>query len=254
MLRRFIHDLFYIPKHSKDGPVSDKAFVANIALSVMLIVLCLGMLGLSAYAWFEGATVSNNSVVVSTTYDLDITVDGEEMADATLRHTGQAPADYEVCIAKRPDSTATTGFCIVRVDIGSDGTVDQTYHTVQIGKDAREGADFVREQLVLHLRLNQPATVTFEAHWGTSEHYQHPENNPLYLTETATAATDPLQIGQAPTPPSGNEGEQGGTSEGEGDAEQGTAGGENTTTATTTTTAGGEDTTTETTTTTETQE
>ena len=205
MFRRFVHDLFYIPKHSKEATISDKAFVANIVVSVVMILLCLSLMGFSAYAWFESTASSDNSVIMGTSYGLDISVNGQVIDTAVIRHTVQQPADYEVRITKQAASTATTGFCVVSVDLDSNGTVDAEYYTAQIGKDAAVSADFVRGEYVLYLRINSAATVRFEAHWGTSEHYYHAENNPLYLVDGETDAVHPLEIGQFVAPPQNDE-------------------------------------------------
>lgn len=168
-----IKSLFYVPKH---GKMREQAFLARIALYASVIVLCLGAMGFTAFAYFSSDVFSSSNRITSATYDLkvaatikDTGVDGNVTADNVLE--GKQGETYSVTLSYPSDKPgmATSGFCMIHVG-------DTVYHTAQITR--------TESTFTLTLTFNTNASVRFEPCWGTSSYFR--TTNPLSLSTGAT--------------------------------------------------------------------
>lgn len=167
-MKKLYLEYFYIPK---EGKIREKAFLARIAASFVFVVVCLFAMGITAYAYFSSSITTKTSSVVAAKYALLYSVNNvaTEETELVLPSSGPDPHKFVITFDDI-ESTATTGYCVVTVDIGSDGTPDYEYHTVQLGKD-QKAPNGKRESVTFTLTLKDAATVTLEARWGTSIYY-----------------------------------------------------------------------------------
>lgn len=168
-MKKLYLEYFYIPK---EGKIREKAFLARIAASFVFVVVCLFAMGITAYAYFSSSITTKTSSVVAAKYALLYSVNGAatEEAGFVLSEKPSEAVEYQITATRALDSTATTGYCVVTVDIDRDGFPEYEYHTVQLGKDQKaDGGE--RESVTFTLALKDAATVTLEARWGTSIYY-----------------------------------------------------------------------------------
>ena len=202
-MRKLINEIFYIPNHSK-GKMREKAFFARITVSVLMMVFCLSAMGITAYAWFTGGISSASNKITSASYVLDweITVEasaeGETDQKSVFENKAEVvlspditPQSYVITITRGTNCTASTGFCVMKVDYRDEAKPDETYHTVQIGTDGNTE----RDSYTFYVTVNQEANITLSQHWGTSSYYDDFADNPLYLGVDKTTKENPLILG-----------------------------------------------------------
>lgn len=168
-----IKSLFYVPKH---GKMREQAFLARIALYASVIVLCLGAMGFTAFAYFSSDVFSSSNRITSATYDLKVAatkgmgVDGNVTDNVLLE--GVQGETYSVTLSYPSDKPgmATSGFCMIHVG-------DTVYHTAQITQ--------THNTFELTVVFETDASVRFEPCWGTSSYFGT-TGNLLYLSTGAT--------------------------------------------------------------------
>ena len=216
-MRKFLHEIFYIPQHNS-GKMREKAFMARITVSVATIIICLFTMAISAYAWFSVDITSSFGEIVSAIYDLSwkvtVTDDSGEVqtssnSNIVIHNDTDAPKTFKIHLEESQKSTASTGFCVIKVDFGNDGVIDKTYHTAQIGEDINAQGG-MRNKLDFTITLNQSARITFISHWGTSSRYAEfktitdSDGKTNYITDGATVVLGTLQY----TPEGNNQDQQ----------------------------------------------
>ena len=144
---------FYVPKY---GKMSEKAFMRNLMLSLSGIFLCMGVMALTAYAYYSSTISSGVQRIRAASYNCEVYVDGTALQEKQLE---LPKGTYSFSIIKTPDSTATTGFCVITVG-------DRVFHTQQIQEDTNAQTPFV-----FTLELEKAQTVAITAVWGTSSYY-----------------------------------------------------------------------------------
>lgn len=202
-MRKLLNEIFYIPQHGK-GKMREKAFLARITVSVIAMVFCLSAMGITAYAWFGGGISSATNKITSASYFLDweITMVASNEGDADQTsvltnktevelHPDITPQTYAITITHGGNCTASTGFCVMKVNYSDETKQDETYHTVQIGKDG----DTDRDSYTFYITVNQEATITLSQHWGTSSYYADYVDGPFYLSVDKTTKDNPLILG-----------------------------------------------------------
>ena len=198
-MKKLLKDLFYIPKY---GKMSEKAFLSNITLSIIGIVLCLSTMALTAYAYFSWSLTTPTQTIQAGFYDCAVTIQAMEEDGVTVQsdvdqitlegdEINLEPGHYQILIEKTQDSTASTGFCVITVS----GT---EYHTVQI--------DEKNPSLRFVLVLQETVKVSFVPHWGTSSKFaSNSETDTSYIASgeevTVEAQKNNLMLGtpQKPT-------------------------------------------------------
>lgn len=146
-MKKLLHELFDM---EENGKIREKAMLARITVSVIVIVACLVAISSSSYAFFVSNVSSGSNVVTAASFDLALEIDGVQYSDTCV--TLQA-GTYTITLRKTEDSTASTGFCQIKVG-------DRAYYTTQIG-----------QELEFTLVLSEETAVTFLAQWGTSIYY-----------------------------------------------------------------------------------
>ena len=169
-MRKLYNEFFYIPKH---GKVREKVMLTRIAMTVMIVIMCLAAMSFTAYAYFSYNITSGSNIIKAAHFEAQITVTSTEPNGGTVdpsSTTGKKTAftfantgTYTVEL-KKGSSTAKTGFCIISIG-------DKTYHTQQIGVDINANNE-QRDLVSFALKVNEPnSVVTIEPHWGTSSYY-----------------------------------------------------------------------------------
>ena len=170
-MRKLYNEFFYIPKY---GKIREKVMLARVAMTVVIMVVCLAAMSITAYAYFSHNVTSASNTIQVANFEAQITVTSTERNGGTVNPsstTGKKTvftfADtgtYTVELEKGNNSTAKTGFCIIYIG-------DKTYHTQQIGVDINANNE-QRDLVSFALKINEPnAVVTIESHWGTSSYY-----------------------------------------------------------------------------------
>ena len=144
---------------------SEKAFSHNLAVSVISILFCIVALCSITYAWFTEESTSGGNTLTAATFSLDVSVNP---ADASLQaqaldggrigYTLTGAGTYEIALTLTDTSTATKGFCDVKID-----GQDAAWQTEVVYKDEANGS----RQCVFKITTTQEETVLlFTPKWG----------------------------------------------------------------------------------------
>ena len=177
-MRKLYNEYFHIPKH---GKIRDKVFSAKIALSFCIILFLISTSGITAYAYFSCAVNVNVASVVAAEYNLVFTITDELNYSEVNPVGGVYSLDagiYSVSIRrKETERNAKTGFCKVYIN-------QTEYHTAQIGTDVNTDTG-KRETITFTIVVpdSADASVSFEAHWGTSSNYGYAFDNEYYIED-----------------------------------------------------------------------
>ena len=182
-MRKLYNEFFYIPKY---GKIREKVMLARVAMTVVIMVVCLAAMSITAYAYFSHNVTSASNTIQAANFEAQITVTSTEQNGGTVNpsstegkktvFTFADTGTYTVELEKGDNSTAKTGFCIIYIG-------DKTYHTQQIGVDIYANNE-QRDLVSFALTVNEPNTVvTIESHWGTSSYYGFSieKNNTSYI-------------------------------------------------------------------------
>jgi hypothetical protein len=150
--------------------ITERVLYKKLAISILIIVLCMFAMSLSAYATFSATVISGYSQINGAYYGLDITVDGTPIKDgkATL-----SSGEHTVTLIKSADSTASTGFCRIEAN-------GKQYYTQQIGADVRSDAPLDSITLKINVAPGKKINIEFALRWGTSVYYGADESALLY--------------------------------------------------------------------------
>lgn len=109
-MKKIYQEFFYIPKY---GKVPEKAMLARVAVSVAVIVFCLGMMSLSAFAYFSHNVSSAKAQIQSATYELDIASEAVDGNDGYYQITNTTASDvtYKFTASCADETTASVGYC-----------------------------------------------------------------------------------------------------------------------------------------------
>ncbi len=185
-MRKLYHAFFYVSDEEK---ISEKVILTRMVTTVVIVVSCLLAMGITAYAYFSCGVASGTNTIKAAFFQaqIDITDEQGELVNPTAIQGAShiysfQPGTYNVEM-KIGNSTASTGFCIVRID-------QTEYHTQQIGVDV-SAVNQRRDCVAFVLNVGQSATVSIESHWGTSSYYDYisTDENPLYIQNQ-----DPLKV------------------------------------------------------------
>ncbi len=171
-MRELYNKFFYIPKH---GKIREKVMLARVAITVVIMVVCLAAMSITAYAYFSYNITSGSNIIKSASFYTDVTVqitaeDGTAVDTITTNtsdhksHSAELSANktYTITVKHNDRSTAQTGFVIVTAD-----GCETKYHTQQLGRDG-DGNTYT---ITFKLTPGANTVVTFRSHWGTSTYY-----------------------------------------------------------------------------------
>ena len=148
----------------RDAQITDRAFTKSLWISVSSILLCLVLLCSMTYAWFTGEVKSGENKLASGSFDLEMTLSGENgtvsvsPAEAVLL----APGDYTVSLTPS-DGATVKGYC--RVVLG-----ERVYLTdVIVGPEMQNAGEYaVNAPFIFYLHVDEETTLTLTPHWGIS--------------------------------------------------------------------------------------
>lgn len=181
---KLFHEYFHIPKN---GKIRDKVIIGRLVVTVVATLVCLIVMGLSAYAYFTHDVISANNVIKAANFETNVKIqitdeNGEAIQVITSNyksHLAELKANTKYFITLNPTerSTAQTGFVVVSAE-----GCDKTYHTQQLGVDG----DITRDQITFCLVLGEDTKVTLRSHWGTSSYYGYNSDSEQYIFQGET--------------------------------------------------------------------
>ena len=168
---RKIYNKFY--RISDDEKISDRVMTCRLISMVLFVLFCVAAMSFAAYSYFECDVSSKDNHVEAATFRIHTAVtytsdDNPSSTQTTVPEEAEGSfilqADnnktYTIKISKTADSTAETGFCVVKVE--GDNTA---YHTVQLENNG------TLSFIIKNKSASTPVKVTFSPHWGTSSYY-----------------------------------------------------------------------------------
>lgn len=171
-MRKLYNEFFYIPKY---GKIREKVMLARVAMTVVIMVVCLATMSITAYAYFSHNVTSGSNTIKAASFYTDVTVqitaeDGTFVETITTNtsdhksHSAELSANktYTITVKHNDRSTAQTGFVIVTAE-----GCETRYHTQQLGRDGN-GNTYT---ITFKLTPGANTIVTFRSHWGTSTYY-----------------------------------------------------------------------------------
>ena len=149
-----------------DELISNSTFVANIVFSMFVMVICVAMMSMSAFAYFSYSLSSSHNTIVSASYSLSVVnkqgvpEERDEPGVFILDNSSNSiDAVYSFEVKKM--GTASVGFAQVIV-INGDGEKIFDEYTSPIGDDVAEARYFD-----VTVPYGTFYTVKVIAHWGT---------------------------------------------------------------------------------------
>jgi len=189
-VRKLYNEFFYIPKH---GKVREKVMLTRVAMTVMIVIMCLAAMSFTAYAYFSYNISSGSNIIKAAHFEtkvsIQITDENGEAVDInpitsnyqTYKVGLDAGKIYTVTITPTENSTAKTGFVVITAN-----GCEKTYHTQQLGIDTNIGEGETKT-ISFKLTVTDKTNVHFLAHWGTSSYYDAYKNKgdqeELYITQ-----------------------------------------------------------------------
>lgn len=216
-MRKLYNEFFYIPKH---GKVREKVMLTRVAMTVMIMVMCLAAMSITAYAYFSYNVTSGSNIIKAANFEANVSITDSNNDPVTVTKDGKVQTanldagKYTIELTKG-NSTADTGFCVISIG-------DKTYYTDQIGVDVKK--DLTDATVKFDLWLSSPTKLEVLSHWGTSVYYGYGDDGRTEIFIVSDATVDLTTN----------------TTSGEGQSETGTDQSEETTTTSTNTTTGTE--------------
>lgn len=188
-MRKLYNEFFYIPKY---GKIREKVMLARVAMTVVIMVVCLAAMSITAYAYFSHNVTSGSNTIKAASFYTDVTVqitaeDGTAVDTIITTNTSDhkshsaeltANKTYIITVKHNERSTAQTGFVIVTAT-----DCDTKYHTQQLGRDGNGNTHTIS----FKLKPGADTVVTFRSHWGTSSFYadfmEIGENDERYIID-----------------------------------------------------------------------
>lgn len=167
-MRKLYNELFYVSKH---GKIHEKVMVARLSVTLSVVLICLMMMSLAAFAFFSCRVTSATKPIEAADFRVNLSIQTDPKGDAvpvkkvdSRTYTAALEKGETYLVTLKKEGTAKTGFCILTA---KDSLVE-SYHTRQLGK----GTD-AQDPNVLTFKLipSETTVVTLQAHWGTSSYF-----------------------------------------------------------------------------------
>lgn len=208
-MRKLYEEFFRICKHKK---ITDKVMLTRVAMTVVVIVICLISMAITAYGYFSHDITSASNTIKSANFETSVLVyinDGNTLTPITsdrkkFKLEGLEPGKtYTISIEATTLSTASTGFIVVWSE-----DCQEIYHTQQLGVD-EVATGGKTEKITFAITVTNATDVILEARWGTSVYYddyrENGDTNDLYITsQNDTIETINMIINGVVNPPSSN--------------------------------------------------
>ena len=154
-LKKWIVDLFYIPKYEK---VSDKSFSRILLSSIFGAFICVFCLAGLTWAWFTSSVSSNANTISAAKFDVVITVKHSNNTEVTPNIDGSYSLEngtYSVTVKATGD--ASTGYCKIVLN-------GQVYHSIQLFPAGGEGKP---QTVSFTVNVSSTCTLTITPQWGS---------------------------------------------------------------------------------------
>ena len=165
-MRKIYQKYFEIPEENK-GIMGEHVFFARLAVSIVCIVLCMGAMGFSAYAYFTASVSSNMNQIQAANFDLEVQIEAQTgTSSASYESEGtyklQAGSIYKFKLVKH--GNASTGYCqiVVMKDATTEG---ESVSTRQFGKSKLEESPV--DIRTIQIEVEEETIVKFVPCWGT---------------------------------------------------------------------------------------
>ena len=176
-MKMLYNEYFHVPEN---GTVREKVLITRVALTVVVILLCLAAMSFTAYAHFSGSVSSAQNVIRSAHFDIvpEITpIDpSAQIALAAAEETEEQESSEAITFTRRSNGAyaAELKAGMYRVSLTAAGTAENGFAILKVPDTEIE--DYHTEQLssvamCFTLQLNGDAVVEILPHWGTSSHY-----------------------------------------------------------------------------------
>ncbi len=167
-MRKLYNEFFYIPKH---GKIREKVMLTRVAMTVLIMVVCLAAMSITAYAYFSHNVTSAFNTIQAANFEANVSIvitDSNSnpvivTKDGKVQTANLDAGEYTVLLTKGT-STAKTGFCIITID-------DTEYYTQQIGVDVERGLTDGSASVEFTLKVSSVTKIEILSHWGTSTYY-----------------------------------------------------------------------------------
>ncbi len=166
-----------------------KTIFSRFALTTTVIVLCMIVMSLTAYAYYFYNVKSGSVNIKAATFETGVSITENDTPVPVTKENENYSANlekdktYTVTLERLETSTVKTGFFVVTAK-----DCDEIYHTQQLVADAVQGG--TTNKVTFQIKVTSDTTVTFSSHWGTSSDYdeykENGEGSKLYITNTNT--------------------------------------------------------------------
>ena len=173
-MRKIYQKYFEIPEENK-GIMSERVFFARLTVIIACIVLCMGAMGFSAYAYFTASVSSNMNQIQAASFTIkpEIKVVGNSggsaahEVDTAWKYILQ-PGAYNITLNK--EGSASTGYCLIKIG-------DSSFYTQQLGTVKDESGNEIVTRTIA-IAVDVPTNIEITACWGTYR------GDPLPISET----------------------------------------------------------------------
>lgn len=192
-------------KISDDAKITDKAMLGRVISMVAVILVCVAVMSITAFAYFTSDASSSMTPITSASFEVDVVVtDLSDASNIAVNATDSnlysiynktednnnclSAGEYAFVITRTAESTASTGYCVITIG-------DDVLHTYQLSNSAKSIA------FTLKLAQDTLVPVTVEAQWGTSIYYaDYAENVQVAPNYILNGDTWPVVIPSAVKP------------------------------------------------------
>lgn len=144
----------------KKDPLTEKAFLRSVVISVISVIFCMVALSSATWAWFRAEVSSAANTILTGSYELSVSVtDGsaplafDRTPEGYYRYALAQGGSYTVTLSS--DGTGSNGYCRIL-------TGGRTYYTglVTVGDAQANPCSF-------SITVSEDADVLFDLRWGT---------------------------------------------------------------------------------------
>lgn len=170
-MKKFYEEFFYVPKH---GKVREKVMLVRIAVSIVLILVCMAAMSISAYAYFSCNIASGISTLTAAHYSLEVETVPEGVTQENgyyiLDNTSGETQQYTFVVKKSSgDNIAKVGFCEVEILSGmkdeQENLIPQSFYTEPIGTYGETTIE--KRTIAISVKNGKSVKVRFIAQWGS---------------------------------------------------------------------------------------
>ena len=161
---------FEVPQ---SGVVDEKVVLSRGIMTLISILLILGVLTVTTYAYFGISVTSPSIFVTAANFQVELSLSETDNQKTRQLLSGKIATTYAVplqagktyTITLKPAGNAQGGFCTLRAT-----DCEETYYTQQLGADAAVSGG-VTKKIQFTVIPTGDTVLTIDASWGTSSFY-----------------------------------------------------------------------------------